>query len=56
MWDLARSACADVSGEEDMSKAVDIQPVEVIFGEIEFETAFEIPDSSFKLIPVEDRD
>jgi hypothetical protein len=39
-----------------MTKAVDIQPVEIIFGEVELEAAFEVFDSSFKLIPVEGRD
>ena len=51
-----RCACADVRGEEDMSKTVDIELFEVIFGEVEFEAAFEVSDASFKLIPVEGRD
>ena len=51
-WD----AGADVGGEEYVSETVDIERVEVIFGEVEFEAAFEVSDASFKLIPVEGRD
>jgi hypothetical protein len=52
---LMSGACADVGGEEYMTKAVDIEPVEVIFGEIKFEAAFEVSDAPFQLIPVEGR-
>jgi hypothetical protein len=34
-------------------EAVNVEMVEVLFGEIELEPAFEISDASFKLIPVE---
>ena len=42
-----------MSGKEDVPEAVNVEMVEVFLGEVEFEPAFEVPDASFKLIPVE---
>ena len=53
---LAGGICTNVGGEEDMAKAVDIEAVEIIFGEVELEAAFEVFDAPFKLIPIEGRD
>lgn len=53
MRGLTWVCCADVSGQQDMSKPVDIELVEVLFGEVELEAAPEVSDASFKLVPVE---
>jgi hypothetical protein len=53
---LTIRACADVCGKKDVAKAVNVELVQVILGKVEFEAAFEVPDSSFKLISVECRD
>jgi len=50
---LAVGAGAYVSGEEYVSEAVDIKVVEIVFGEIELESATEVLDTPFKFIPVE---
>jgi hypothetical protein len=50
---LTRGAGADVGGEEYVAQAVDIEIFEVVFGEVEFESAFEVSDASFKLVSVE---
>jgi len=42
-----------VSGKEDVPETVNVEVVEVFFGEIELETASEVSDASFKLVPVE---
>lgn len=39
-----------------MAKPVNIELVQVILGEVELETALEIPDTIFKFVPVESRD
>jgi hypothetical protein len=50
---LAGAACADVSGQENVPEPVDIELIEIILSEIQFETSVEVFDASFKLIPVE---
>jgi len=42
-----------VCGEKDVSQAVDVEMVEIFFGKVELETAVEVSDASFKLVPVE---
>jgi hypothetical protein len=41
--------------KEDMSQTVNRQAVQIIFGEIEFESAPEVPDFFFDIIPVKRR-
>jgi hypothetical protein len=47
---------ADLGGEKDVPKAVDIEFFKVIIGEIQFESSFEIFDASFNLVSVEGGD
>lgn len=42
--------------QEDVSQPVDTEAVEIVFGEIQLKSAFEMPDSSGKLIPSQSRD
>ena len=50
---LTGAVCADVSGKENVPQAVNIELIEIILGEIKFETSVEIFNASFKLLPVE---
>jgi hypothetical protein len=45
-----------VGGKKDVSEAVNVELVEIIFGEVQLETAVEVLDASFKLFPVKSRD
>jgi hypothetical protein len=45
-----------MGGQKDVPEAVYIEIVKVVLGEIEFESASEVPNASFKLLPVEGRD
>ena len=56
MRGLTGACCTDVGGKEDVSEAVNVEVVEIFFGEVELETAFEVSDASFKLVPVESCD
>jgi hypothetical protein len=53
---LAGVACADVGRQKNMPEPVNVELIQIIFGEIEFETAVEIFDASFKLVPAKGRD
>ena len=49
---LAGAACADVGGQKDVPEPVNVELIEIIFGEVQLEPAVEILDASFKLFPV----
>ena len=53
---LAGAACADVGGQKDVPEPVNVELIEIIFGEVQFETTMEVLDASFKLVPVQGRD
>ena len=42
-----------MGSQKDMPEPVDIELIEIVFGEVQFETTMKILDASFKLVPVE---
>ena len=53
---LTGAVCADVGSQKDMPEPVNVELIEIIFGEVQFETTVEVLDASFKLVPVQGRD
>lgn len=43
-------------GQKNVPEAVNVELIEIIFGEIQLETAVEVLYASFKLVPVKGRD
>ena len=45
-----------MGSQKNVPEAVNVELIEIIFGEVQFETAVEILDASFKLVPAKGRD